>query len=327
MKKKTATCFFLTASILLTLCGCGSTGSSADTASRTADTENDTPDSSDTDSNGIDTSDETFERTIDITLDGYEPVNGLLSAKDADGTVYEFDTIGLLAAPGETIGDVMDYTDLTPVCDGYTFEGWLEYAYTMTTDADGFEEERREIISDQLYSTDELLALTVPDHEIMYVAKWDAIPIEEYFVTDPLAAYVDSSSSGGFAFAANGGELVFFNSEQGEEYSGIGFCYWLDDDQALNDIMGTEYNDALIGIEKEGAEFDGWTLYEAESLFFIEEKHENDELKCFSFTEDEDYGVYALLQNPVLYGEHLPTEQLCAITCEGKNFYAVATWK
>lgn len=273
---------------------------------------------------------EETERTIDITLDGYCDAGGQISLTeiDANGDEYTFETdiLGLLAAPGETIGDAMDYSDLMPVCGDYTFEGWLEYTETAVTDEDGFETSKREIVSDRLYTTEELLALPVSDHPVWYVAKWDAIPIEEYFVENPLAAYLDSSSSGGFAFGANGGELTFFTNDQ-NEYTTSGYVYWMEDDQALNDIMGTENGDALISIEKEGAEFDGWTLYEAESLFFTEEKVENEELKCFSFMEAEEYGFYILMRNPVIYGEHLPTEQLCGITCEGKNYYAVAAWK
>ena len=69
---------------------------------------------------------------------------------------------------------------------------------------------------------------------------------------DASDAFEDASTSGIFALCGNGGSLQFL-SFYGDEYSSVGYGYGLEEDQALNDVMGTEYGDSLIGSSKDGA--------------------------------------------------------------------------
>lgn len=274
---------------------------------------------------------EEVDREIDISLDAYEMVGAVLSVKENDGSGNivdgEYGGIGILAAEGETIGSALDhagYSDLQPVLDGDVFEGWMEVVEEIVLDEFDFEDTIRKVLPEKLYTTKELLALTVPDHAVTYVAKWESVPAESYF--EPVDAWEtdDVTTSGSFSFSANGGTMKFLNPD-GTEYEWTEYGYWLEDGQALNEIMGTESVDSLIGIEKEGAKFLGWTLYQADSIFLNEELVEEEGILCFPY-ESIYYSGYTLLKNPVLVGEQMPTEQLCAMSVTGTNYFALAEW-
>ena len=266
---------------------------------------------------------EEITREIDVWLDGYELAGGRLFVMEVDmdgGRVEsEYGSIGMLGAEGETIGDVMaywDYTDVTPVLEGDVFEGWMECVYDE-------DEGIYVVFPETLYSTEDLLALTVPDHSVTYVAKWQGIPAEEYFVVE---GWDDAGSSGGFAFTGNGGSITFREAD-GSEYASPAYAYWLEDGQTLNDIMGTEYGAALIGVEKEGCQFAGWTLYKADDMFWNGEAVQEDDMLCLLFNEDDTWGTtYVLLRNAVVVDENMSTEQLREIICMGENYLAVANW-
>ena len=274
---------------------------------------------------------EEVDREIDISLDAYQMVGAVLSVKENDGSGSivdeEYGGIGILAAEGETIGSALDhagYSDLQPVLDGDVFEGWMEVVEEVVLDEFDFEETIRKVLPEKLYTTEELLALTVPDHAVAYVAKWESVPAERYF--EPVDAWEtdDVTTSGSFSFSANGGTMKFLNSD-GTEYEWAEYGYWLEDGQALSEVMGTESADSLIGIEKEGAEFLGWTLYQADSIFLNEELVEEEGILCIPY-ESIYYSGYTLLKNPVLVGEQMPTEQLCGMSVIGTNYYALAEW-
>ena len=274
---------------------------------------------------------EEVDREIDISLDAYQMVGAVLSVKENDGSGSivdeEYGGIGILAAEGETIGSALDhagYSDLQPVLDGDVFEGWMEVVEEVVLDEFDFEETIRKVLPEKLYTTEELLALTVPDHAVAYVAKWESVPAERYF--EPVDAWEtdDVTTSGSFSFSANGGTMKFLNSD-GTEYEWAEYGYWLEGGQALSEVMGTESADSLIGIEKEGAEFLGWTLYQADSIFLNEELVEEEGILCIPY-ESIYYSGYTLLKNPVLVGEQMPTEQLCGMSVIGTNYYALAEW-
>ena len=272
-----------------------------------------------------------IDREIDVYFEGYSEMGGVINVTelDLDGSTVEsaYGGIGILAAEGETIGNALEhagYSDLQPVLEGDTFEGWMEVQESVVIDEYGFEECVREIVSDKIYTTEELLELTVSDTAVTYIAKWANIPVESYF--EPIDAWEtdDVTTSGAFAFSANGGIMRFMNAD-GVEYEWAEYGYWLENGQALNDIMGTADGDALIGIEKDGAEFLGWTLYQADSTFLSEELVEEEGILCFPY-ESIYYSGYTLLKNPVLVGEQMPTEQLCGMSLLDTNYYAVAEW-
>lgn len=119
---------------------------------------------------------------------------------------------------------------------------------------------------------------------------------EDYFVSE---VWEDASSFGSFSFHANGGTMLFIE-ENGTEFDSPVYTYWLEEGQALNDIMNTEYGAGLIGIEKEDAEFTGWTLYEADSAFWSSEEAEDEQITCFLFDEENEDVKYLLLENATI---------------------------
>ena len=259
-----------------------------------------------------------FERDIDIGLmDEYGVIR--VELEDIDGSLIseDYNGISTLGAVGEPMGNCFaDYLSITPILEGDSFEGWMECAYD-------YDIGNYVIVSDTLYSTEELMAMPVPEAAVEFVAKWAGIPVEEYFAMDTGDMIEGATTSGIFTFCGNGGVLEF-QSFSGEEYTSVGYAYSLEDGQALNDVMGTEYGDSLIGASKDGAEFTGWTLYMADDLFWSYEPVEEEDILCLVYDEN---GIgYVLLRNATVVGENMPTEQLCGMTAYGENYLAMANW-
>lgn len=270
------------------------------------------------------------DREIDISLDAYGGVISMME-KDLDGNTVpcEYDAVSVLGAAGEPIVNAFTsagYSDITPVLEGDAFEGWIEYVeVNLGVDEFGFKESGYQLM-DRIYTTEELLALPVDEDGAMYVAKWAGIPSEDYFHMDMDDAIGDASTSGIFAFCGNGGSIHFVNYNN-REYKTVSYGYGLEYGQALNDVMGTEYGDSLIGVTKEGAKFTGWTLYMADDIFWGSEPSDEEDILSLLYNDSSSRGVeYALLRNAVLVGENMPTEQLCGMTCYGENYLAIANW-
>lgn len=326
MKKKQITTLLLTGIMILTAAGCGSQTTET-TAASESKAEAETAAASEEETENAD---DFVERNIDVCLNSYDEKGGMFSITEDDGNggtnVYDFGLVGLLAAEGETIESAMNacgYSAIEPASDDFTFEGWFEYVETTTIDEDGFESSNSELVTDVMYTTEELLALTVPDHPVYYIAKWAEIPAEEYFHSE---VWENTESSGAFAFSSNGGEMTFFAYD--EEFTSNTYTYWMDGGQALNDIMGTEYGAALIDIKMDGAEFTGWTLYEGDSAFWNDEPTEEDGITSFLFDPEDEDVQYLLLRNAEVIRELSSTEELCGISIEdGKCYFAEANWE
>ena len=269
------------------------------------------------------TFDPDIDREIDIGLDAYGGVISVLE-EDFEGNTsrYEFDAMGVLGATGEPIVNAFTssgFSDIVPVKEGDEFEGWMECAYDEDLEC-------RVIVSETLYSTEELLAMPVPEEPVEYYAKWASIAMEDYFNYTIDDSIEDAYTSGIFALCGNGGRLSFISLDD-YTYESVGYGYGLDIGQTLNDVMGTEYCDSLTGMSKDGAEFTGWTLYMAESIFWSDEHSEADDILTLVYDEDIFYGTeYVLLRNATVVGENMSTEELCGITCNGENYLAMANW-
>lgn len=149
-------------------------------------------------------------------------------------------------------------------------------------------------------------------------------------VFDRDAVYLDTDAPNAdtsiFAFSGNGGSIQMHNYNN-EEYKTVAYSYALEYGQALNDVMGTEYGDAITGMTKDGAEFLGWTLYMADEITWSNEEIYDTEILCLLYNDSGSRGAeYALLKNGSLVGEYMPTEQLCGMTAYGENYLAVAIW-
>ena len=262
------------------------------------------------------------DRQIDISLmDHYGMISVQVDQMDGALVSEEYNSISVLGAAGEPMGNCFTgYHSITPVLDGDSFEGWMECRYDD-------ELGNYVIVSETLYATEELMAMPVPEQPVEYVAKWAGIPVEEYFVSGISDALEGASTSGIFALCGNGGSIQFLNS-YGDQYTSVGYGYELEEGQALNDVMGTEYGDSLIGISKDGAEFTGWTVYMAEDLFWSTEIVEEQDMLCLVYDENSYEGVlYAILRNAAVVDENMSTEQLCGMACYGENYLAMANWK
>lgn len=271
------------------------------------------------------------DREIDISFDVCEIDGAYLSVKEDDGEggilESEFDGLGILAAEGETIGSALEhggYLEVTPVLEGDVFEGWMEYVEVITLDEFGFEESEYELLTDNIYTTEELLALPVDADGAMYVAKWAGIPAEEYF-RDREAWESDVTTSGSFSLRSGGGQMLFLETS-GYAYSVPSYTYWLEEDATLGETMGTEYGASLLALDNYDAMFSGWTLYEADSVFWNEEPVEEEGITCFPIDERDPSAGYDVLVNAVLSGEDISTDQLYNMSCADTNYYAIATW-
>lgn len=107
---------------------------------------------------------------------------GLLNITEA-GETSETGSMGWPVSPGTRIGDICDEWDVSaiePVCEGDEFEGWIEIKVVTEEDADGFITTTMEIVSDTLYTTDEVMDREMPDYDVTYMTKWKNVPMSEY---------------------------------------------------------------------------------------------------------------------------------------------------
>lgn len=274
--------------------------------------------------------DEELPPEIEFTMEAYQDADGILRLTQKDETgaesIIETGGLSITVTKGETVESAMtyfDYVSIEPFREGDTFEGWMEYSVTITVDEDGFEDYTSEIVSDKLYTTEDLMAMTVTTPGY-YVAKWASIPVEDYFSAADAWHYINTS--GAFAFSAAEGTMTFQQAD-GTQLQSSHYTYWLEEGQALNDIMGVDSYAALIGIEKEGATFTGWTLLEGDSMYWNNEPADDDTITSFFFDPTDEDVQYLLLSNAVIIRESASTEELCGLSMESnKCYYAVANW-
>lgn len=133
------------------------------------------------------TYDEAEEADIVLSIDAYCDVEG--NAHDLEFTQFgQTETLSaieiLLFEGGKTVGECFaeeGYEDLKLVDeDDENFLGWMEYEITVKVDEDGCQYNTYKRTNDELYTTEEVLNKTMPDHSMGYIAKWKDIPQEEY---------------------------------------------------------------------------------------------------------------------------------------------------
>lgn len=315
MKKKLFALFLLACLFLAMPAGCGSQNT-------------ETPDGTDDAELSDNFENVEEEDGVWMELDSYCYVPAILTITDTEET-YETGSFSTWTPSGMTVGEVLAECGVTAVEPSYeddTFEGWMEFEVIITTDEDGWEEYTYVCTSDKLYTYEELLELVVPDHNVTYAAKWASIPVEEYYVATESGEWDEISTSGLFTFFANGGTMTFLDSED-FQYDSPSYTYWVDEGDALSTLTGTDGWAALIDIQKEGATFTGWTLYQADTLYWSDKPSEDEGSESFLTDPDWDAAMYTVLVNPVVVRELSSTEELCGISCYGENYFAVANWE
>lgn len=211
-----------------------------------------------------------------------------------------------------------------PVKNGATLEGWAEFKVIQPGDG-----ERYELISNKIYTTQEMLSRPVPDYDVAYVAKWSDIPLELYF-----KPYV------GMALTANGGSFVYDTVDGNNNAitdKAPTWGYGMIQGQAINDIVLPADEVHFKELTRPCYEFTGWTLYECENydmeLVPVGSQYTPaepvDEYYYFDRIFDEngvEYDRYILLWNVKLISNNMSRADLMKYKCT-KNYYAVANWK
>lgn len=254
---------------------------------------------------------------VDVSFEGYSNASGKLYITWTD-KADELDGLGLIGTVGQTIGEMLQNNgvlSVEPVLEGDVFEGWMEVAVTVTIDEFGFEENEYSLIPDQCYTTEELMALTVPEHNVTYVAKWAGIPAEEYFAPHEEETIVVPS----ITLLSGEGTLLFSGEE--EQYEANWSVATVEPGQTFGEVLELDTMDVAA---PEGKLFVGWTVYEynVETMETSETCVEEEGVLCFELFED----YHMVLREYTVCHELLSTEELSAVVCEASDHAVVATW-
>ena len=128
----------------------------------------------------------TDDSEVYVAFQAYDEGMLKVTYTDEEGTtsLEETGAIGWPVDPGWKVSEILndwDITSIEAVCQNDTFEGWLVYKETTTTDEDGFTNSTSELISgDKVYTTDEVLDTTISDYNIRFIAKCKNVPMEDY---------------------------------------------------------------------------------------------------------------------------------------------------
>lgn len=244
------------------------------------------------------------ENQVDVSFEGYLNAGGKLHVTWADET-DEIDGLGLIGTVGQTFGEMLQNNGILsvePVLEGDTFEGWMEVAETVSVDEFGFEDTVYSLVPDQCYTTEELMALTVPEHNVTYVAKWAGIPAEEYFAPYEEETIVMPS----ITLLSGEGNWSVATVEPG---------------QTFGEVLEL---DAMDVVAPEGKIFVGWMVYEynVEAMETSETCVEEDGVLCFELFED----YHMVLREYAACAELLSTEELAEYACAASDHVAVVVW-
>jgi len=257
------------------------------------------------------------ENQVDVILESYMEAGGVMYVTWTD-EAYETGGLGLIGTPGQTIGDVLQnegILSVEPVLEGDVFEGWMEVVETVTVDEDDFEWTEYSLSSDQCYTTEELLNLVVPDHNVTYVAKWAGIPAEDYFAPYEEEMIVMPS----ITLLSGEGNMLMGGEE--EQYEANWSVATVEPGQTFGEALEL---DTMVVIFPEGKVFVGWMVYEyaVAAMEISETPVEEEGVLCFELFED----YHMVLHDYYACAEMLTTEELAEYACEAIDHAVVAVW-
>lgn len=123
---------------------------------------------------------------VEVVFDAYG--EAILSVTYANGTIKtEGNGLHLTGQhfEGLTVEEAMngyDYLSVEPVWDNEVFEGWMIVRIVFYKDENGIETSDYQIVSgDTIYTTQEIMEMTISEDGYYFVAKWESIPMEDYF--------------------------------------------------------------------------------------------------------------------------------------------------
>ena len=266
------------------------------------------------------------ERERYMTIDGYTMAGGMLKVTMEDESVEETGAWGFILEEGKTIGDMFaaeGITEVTPYImdsedpENDVFEGWIEYKVTVTMDEEGFENSVYERVSgDTYYTTEELMEMPVPEYEVLYIAKWEAVPEEEYYKNYEIA---DDGKDLFLTMYANGGYMWMDGDDPYDFDLGV---YAIETGETFGLMVDNEDN---VSLEHDFAEFVGWTVYTGESIEWMEE--EPAEVEETDIVVDLGNQGFGLIHNYEVVGESLSHDELMELVCEGTEYVALAMWE
>lgn len=244
-----------------------------------------------------------------------------ITSDDGEGGKLVDETMGygFSSFTGKTIKESMKefgILDIEIVEEDDTFEGWMEYRDVMTMDPDGFEYcSSYEKVSDNLYTTEDVLSMVLDAHTT-FIAKWESISDEEYYLS---YEYVDDGLDLSVTIYGNGGHM---NYESSYSYESDLAVATIESGLSLGTYLGDPAK--LKSVEREGYTFNGWCVYASDDLTYVNTMDEA--LNAGSFCVSlEQYG-YAAMDEWVVVNEFATTEELYDIVCDGKSYLVLANW-
>lgn len=155
----------------------------------------------------------------------------------------------------------------------------------------------------------------VIEEDYTEVEDSEDIAEEEYTEYETEGEYSESYS---LTLFADGGS-IYFDAE--EPYDAELGAYSLETGVTLGETIDNE----ILSVEKDGVSFLGWQVYTSGDYEMSEEEVTTleDGQMCISIG---DYG-YVLLSDSEEYDELLSTEELRKITCDDKDYWAIAEWE
>ena len=254
---------------------------------------------------------------VDVSFESYMEAGGVLYVTWTDDA-YETGGLGIDGTPGQTIGEALknnDVISMEPMLEGDVFEGWMEVELITTVDEDGWDWTEYSLIPEPVYTTEELMDLVVPDHNVMYVAKWAGIPAEEYYAPYEEEMIVLPS----ITLLCGEGNMIVTGEE--EQYEANWSVATIEPGQAFGEVLELDTRELIA---PEGKVFAGWTVldYATAAMEISETPVEKEGVLCFELFED----YCMVLHDYYACADMLTTEELAEYACESSDHAVVAVW-
>ena len=257
-----------------------------------------------------------------ITLNVHTTGTVKITSDDGAGGKLVDETMGygFSVSAGETLRESMKkfgILDIELVPDDDKFEGWMEYRDIMEVDeTDGYEYlVSYEKVSDDLYTTEEILDMTLDAHTT-FIAKWESIPYDEYYLN---YEYVEDGLDLDVTIYGNGGLMNYSGSYA---YESDLTAATIENDVALGAFLGDSGH--LESVEREGYTFTGWCVYASDEIEYVVGLDTAISTGNF-YINLEQYG-FAVMDEWEIIFENATTEELYDIVCDGRSYLAVANW-
>lgn len=229
----------------------------------------------------------------------------------------------ILRRDGSTIKSQLEDYDFSaiPTKVGATFEGWLEFKPV----ADGYK-----LVSDKIYTTNEMLNKVVPAYDVVFVPKWSDLSVDDYFAPE-IANYFNTD--GGIMVTT---ELDAYGNLVTNDFCGITSMFHAGKPTMKEYLESAKYS--INSMENTGYTFDGWTVIEYENLEPVRfpvgtepNIGDPDMILVYGGTfYNYDSGIYEnewlALFNYYKYPNKMTTEEIMKLDGT-KNHYFMANWK